>query len=136
MPRSSYDDWDTPGGPGGREELERRRGPTTTGAASALYWQWREAVAEISIGRIFKTTVNRAEFNTFRRARLDEGITDAQLAESFHIFATAVTYGPVRVRHGDLWRSYTAQWSRWVGAVSAPTTRPWRGRTRSPDWQP
>ena len=67
-----------------------------------------------------KATVKPAEFNTFRRDRLAEGITDEQLAESFEAFAAAVVHGPVRVRHGDLWRAYAAQWARWVASVLRP----------------
>ena len=125
------DDWDTPGGPGGREVIERRRGPTP-GAARALYHQWLEAVDRIADGRVFKATVAPAVFNTFRRARLDSGLTDEQLAESFKNFATAVTHGPVSVRHNDLWRAYAASWARWVPAA---VREPLEGSERSPGWQ-
>jgi hypothetical protein len=100
-----------------------------------LYRSWRRAVAELADGRVFKSTVNIAEFNTFRRTRLDEGITDAQLAESFKVFATAVLFGGTSVRHRDLWRAYAAHWARWVGEVHAPRTQPLKGQPRSPDWQ-
>lgn len=131
MPRSSRDDWDTPGGPGGQEVLAQVGGTTAAGSARALLQLWRQAVDTIAIGRVFKTTVKPAEFNTFRRARLVEGITDEQLAASFEIFAAAVIHGPVRVRHGDLWRAYSGSWARWVDLAPAPATRPLKDRQRS-----
>ena len=131
MSRSSKDDWDTPGGPGGQEELAQLSTPSP-GAARALYRAWREAVDEIAVGRVFKVTVKPAEFNTFRRARLGEGITDTQLAGSFQAFAAAVVHGPVRVRHGDLWRAYALSWARWVAIAPAATRRPLTGRQGSP----
>lgn len=134
MPRSSTDDWDTPGGPGGTEALSSVRKPFP-GPARALLAAWRSAVAELADGRVFKSTVKPAEFNAFRRTRLDEGITDAQLADSFKVFTVAVLTGRTSVRHRDLWRAYSAQWARWVGDAPAPVTRPLKDRTREPGWQ-
>lgn len=130
MPESSYyADWDDPGGRSGR-----RRGPTP-GVAQALYVAWREAVDEIADSRAMKAAVSPQEFNTFRKDRHAQGVTDEQLIESFKAFAVAVSRGPVRVRQGDLWRTYAGSWARWIAAVPAPVTTPLRDRTRSPGWQ-
>ena len=134
MPRSSHDDWDTPGGPGGQEVLAQVRG-STPGPARALHQLWRQTMGEIANERVFKHTVSPAEFNTFRRKRLTEGITDDQLAESFRIFAAAVIHGPVRVRHNDLWRTYVGTWARWVELAPAPVREPLRGRSGPSDRQ-
>lgn len=135
MARSRDGDW-PPGGPGGTEALEALAGLTRQGGARALYAQWHEAVAEITAGQVLKATVNRAEFNTFRRRRLDEGRTDEQLALSFRIFVTGAIHGRVTIHHKDLWRTYVATWARWVSDAHVPVRRPLSGRRRDPDWQP
>jgi hypothetical protein len=126
MPRSSYDDWDTPGGPGGQEELARRRGPPP-GAAQALYRRWRGIISVIADERALKYTVKPTVFNTFRRARNQAGITDEQLARSFEAFADAVVHGGVNARQGDLWRLYAATWHKWVNVAPAATQGPLPG---------
>jgi hypothetical protein len=129
MPRPSRDDWDTPGGPGGLEALGQLRGPAP-GAARALYHQWQEAMYEIVNRSVLKHTVSPQIFNTFRRARLDTGITDDQLAGSFQAFATHVAHGLVSVYQGDLWRTYASSWQRWVSIVPTGRERPLSGRQR------
>lgn len=126
---SYYDGWDDPGGPGGR-----RRGPSP-GVARALYVAWREAVDEIAGDRALRAAVAPKVFNTFCADRRAQGVADEQLVASFKAFAVAVLRGPVRVRHGDLWRTYAGSWARWVAAVPAPATAPLRDRTRPPGWQ-
>lgn len=137
MARSSQDDW-PPGGHGGREALEelaRRQHEAAGWSARKLHNHWRAVMADLVRGRIYKSTVSPQEFNSFRRRRLDEGITDAQLAQSFEIYATAVMYGPISVRHNDLWRHYAAHWARWTQPVSAGVREPLKGRRRRSDWQ-
>jgi hypothetical protein len=124
MSRPSYDDWDTPGGPGGREEVVRRRRGPAPGAARALYHRWQETIGKIADERSLKYTVKAEVFNAFRRARLDAGITDDRLAVSFAAFADAVVHGGVNARQGDLWRLYAATWARWVSVAPAATQRP------------
>jgi len=134
MPRLSKDDWDTPGGPGGREALAQVSS-LSPGSARALLAAWRLAAAEVTDRAVYKSTVKPAEFNAFRRTRLDAGITDEQLAASFEMFITAVRFGGASVRHNDLWRAYAASWARWVAQAPAPATRPPEGRTRPSNWQ-
>ncbi len=138
MPRSFRDDWDTPGGHGGREVLESlavQLGRNRGWSAKALHRHWREVMAEVVQGRVLKSTVSPQEFNTFRRRRLDEGLTDEQLALSFEVYATAVIYGPARVYHNDLWRTYAGTWARWTSQVPAPATGPLEGQSERSDWQ-
>jgi len=127
VPRPSKDEWDTPGGPGGQEVLASVQA-SLPGPARALRLAWAEAVDALTHRGVFKSTMKPAEFNAFRRARLDEGITDTQLAASFQVFAAAVQHGGTSVRHSDLWRAYVAQWARWVTQTPAATQRPLRGR--------
>ena len=135
MPRA--DPWDTPGGHGGREALEALGArPSPRGGARALYVRWHDAMAEICGQRVLQATIKPEEFNAWRRRRLDEGLTDDQLAQSFEIFVTAAIHGGVSVRHNDLWRTYVATWARWVSQTSVPVTEPLRGRRRDPGYQP
>lgn len=108
-----------PGGPGGAEKLERIRG--IPGAAQALHDRWREIIGDIADERALKHTVKTMVFNTFRRDRLDGGLTDEQLAVSFEVFADAVVHGDVSARQGDLWKLYASTWAKWVKAAPAPT---------------
>jgi hypothetical protein len=83
-------------------------------------------------GRILKSTVSPQIFNTFRRRRLDEGITDEQLLDSFHTFALAIENGLYKARHGDLWFAYANSWARWVSYDPAPPEVPLEAPQRSP----
>ena len=76
---------------------------------------------DLAYGRILKSTVSPQIFNTFRRKRLDEGITDEQLVGSFHSFALAIENGLYKARYGDLWFAYANSWARWVSYDPAPS---------------
>lgn len=129
--RLSKDDWDTPGGPGGKEELAKLQ-RITPGAAPALHRRWREIVGEIADRRCLKYTVRTEVFNTFRADRLDAGITDEQLAGSFEAFTAALSADFISVPHGDLWRLYASTWARWLAAAPTGSQRALRGRDGSP----
>jgi len=89
-------------------------------------------MSALADGRILKSTVSPQVFNTFRRRRLDEGITDEQLLDSFHAFALAIENGFYKARHGDLWFAYANSWSRWVSYDPAPPEGPVEPPQRSP----
>ena len=89
-------------------------------------------MSDVADERALKYTVRPQVFNTYRHARLDTGITDDQLIESFRAFAVAVRIGLVSVPHGDLWPFYVSTWPRWVNNAPAPTQAPLSERQQSP----
>ena len=127
----SKDDWDTPGGPGGKEALAQLL-QDTPGAAPALHRRWRVIVGEVADPRALKHTVKATVFNAFRAERRAAGITDEQLEGSFQAFAAALSVGFISAPQGDLWRLYASTWARWLAAAPAGPQRPLRGRDGSP----